>query len=291
MARSNIGLGFKRYSLKPDVVDQVFLLTGFDRGFGFILRFGAQWIRSIEILGEGGASALRIDRHDFRDGYKLPVPGGFKSLRVTMKSGLTLNAARIQLDVYLVPGMIEVATDPYAGYAMRRNFPSALHADPGGSSVVALAALGAADDVVLVCEVTRDLYQGEDTAGYFPSGGAPFFPSRFQGDDGAVWPSANLYFDGWISASVASVNWRVWIMAARPSASGVWEWVVYRELTPAVPAAAVPPEITQSAGLSIVRLENGTIPMAIPPDGFQVWVENTDAVAKSLRGVIGGRTA
>jgi hypothetical protein len=293
MTRPNVGLGFKRYQLNVTTTapaEQT--LSGFDRGFGVILRYGAPFIEYLELVGEGGTSSLRIDRFELRDGWKLPAPGGFKQLKVRYRDGVSPNSSRVVLDVYLVPGMIEAQTDPHQGFASRRAFPATagVHAALGGANQLALG--GGAGTVVLVAEVIRDLYQEEFTAGSFPSGGNAFYGSRYYGADGSqCWPTPSLYFDGFLTASLASIQWKVWIMACRMDSNQLPSWVVYRELSPVIPATAVPAGILQDAGLSICRLENTTIPMAIPPDGFQIWVENLDANAKQLKGVIGGRSA
>lgn len=292
MNRTNVGLGFKRYQLNVTTVaptDQ--LLSGFDRGYGLVLRYGAPFLEYIDLIGEGGTAVLRIDRFELRDNWKLPVPGGFKQVRVRYRDNCSPNASRVVLDVYLVPGMIEVQTDPNTGFAMRRAFPATdgAHAVPGGANQLALA--GVAGSVVKIAEVIRDLYQEEFTAGSFPSGGNAFFASRYYAADGSgIWPTPSLYFDGYVACSIASTNWKLWITACRMDSNQAPTWVVYREITPQL-FAAIPVGITQDAGLSIARLENSTVPMAIPPDGFQIWAENTDAVAKNLKAVIGGRTA
>lgn len=294
MTRSNLGLGFKRYTLKLSTGQPTAqVLSGFDRGYGINLHYGAPWIRSIEIYAAQSSEPTVVDRFDLRDGWKLPVPGGFKRLVVNLKDDVILGASRVVLDVYTVPGMIETRTDPYTGLAARRIFPAAgIHPEPGSLDSVTLPA--GAGQVVKLCEVIGDLYQGENSVGYFPSTGNAFYSSRFFGDDGnQVYPTPALYFDGWVSSSVASNAWKLWILACRINFQGAPRWVVYKEIASTLPAA-VPAGITQDGGLSIATFWNPgavSVPIPIPPDGFQIWAENTDAVAKLLRGNISGRTA
>lgn len=294
MTRANLGIGFKRYILKLSTGQPTAQqLSGFDRGYGVSLHYGAPWIQSIEVYANDAAVPVTIERFDLRDGWKLPFPGGFKKLIVNLKDDVVLNASRVVLDVYTVPGMIEVRDDPYQGFGARRIFESAAHADVGGPDLVVLA--GGAGNVVQLAEVIADRYQGEEGVGYFPATGSAFYPSRFFGDDSnATYPTAGLYFDGWVSSSVAGGAFKLWITACRINFQGVATWVPYKELTYVAFTGALPVGIPTTAGQSIIQLwDNGAVrlPIPIPPDGFQIWAENLDGVAKNLKACIAGRTS
>lgn len=295
VSRQSLGLGWKRYvksrvqtgSLSQPNPEQI---NDFAPGYGIHIAYGAQWIQELSFEALNGERVV-YNRHDLRDGRMIPCPAGFKRIWLTYKEDIFPKVNRIVFDVLVVPGMVFAATDGYEFSGGRRAFPSVLHHATGDADVVLAGAIGA---TVLLCDVRGDLYQGEDGTDLFPATSNPYWSSRFHGDDGAIWPSCGLYFDGFVSSSVAAdTNWKLWILAYHQNGAAVSQWSIYRELTPAAAFAALPVGPVAS-GVITCRFENTgavPLPLAIPPDGFQIWAENLNAVAKTLRGRIGGRTA
>lgn len=275
--------GWKPYAVKPKTLGSTDKRSDFGRGFALSLGHGASQL--LEVRLRSGGTTTDVDRSDLFDGNVIVCPGGFEEVEWTWAGDVVPGLSRFYFEVLLRPAAVLAGGADLGMLAARRVYPSTLHA-------AASISVSAPNGFSLVCDAPGDLWQQGDNTG---SGLATSYLSNKVGDERAPWrPTPSIFFDGFV-AGAQHANFEVWIFAYNFLADGTPDLSFYRVLTggaiSSIPAGA-PATSPSIGGQHVCRLAETTgIGMLIPPDGFQLWVKNTDAaVALTVRGFIGGRS-
>lgn len=276
-------LGWKGIEIKPKTLGQIDTAKDFQRGFALRIRHGASNLAKLALRN---GNDVELETGDLYDGRTIVCPNSFDEIEVTWPDDVVPGLTRAYFEVLQVPAAVDVGGSDLGMLGARRVYPSVLH---GPTASISVAAAGGFE---MICDAPGDLWQYPKNAG---SGITVPYQSTKVGDARAPWrPCPSLFFDGFV-AGAQHASFEVWIYAYTFGFDGTPVLHFYRTLTggaiqtePATPPVTVPAQTS----IGVCRLaETSGVGMIVPPDGFQMWVKNTDAaLALNVRGFIGARS-